>query len=591
MRIFFILLLSIIINRSVYTTEVNIIDLHGTKSLDQLVLENELDENENNNYDLKDENISLEEISVEEENAEEENYSIENDVLDVSNFFGNVDINELNFYFNNINTIYSPTLYDEFIKILTDFNFDENNVPNSEIVFLFIKKLVDLGEIQKAYNLINSLNFEDDENLIYYKTIELNYLFSTYQLKEACELKNEFNLQKLILPNYYLEKADIFCLVMEEKKDEANLLNSILIETEKDEDQYFQNLLNILINYKDDNKNISLILPGNYSENLIFLYSAMLRIAEMPLNEKFLEIDPNNLSIPIILSNSTPLELRIKAAHKAYTNNLISIESLAALYQSVDFNSEELNNPKKTLERYKASNELIMAYYYQLVNIQIFPSSRLSVIFDFWQFAETIDLEKISYNLTYNIISSIEPSSDKLNFGNDIATALIYNNDYENASKWIIFSENSNDSTQELEKVKLLYDLYKSSDSQKILEYINNNFENLKDNQSANFKEILYVILYVFDQNTQTNSSLIFEKIMDERKVPTIFLYSKIEEAINNKDEFNLLMLLLMSINEKEWNQIHPEHLKLVLRGIKNYQNSKLLKNIILNIFENNKIL
>ena len=192
-------------------------------------MENELDENENNNYDLKDENISLEEISVEEENAEEENYSIENDVLDVSNFFGNVDIDELNFYFNNINTIYSPTLYDEFIKILTDFNFDENNVPNSEIVFLFIKKLVDLGEIQKAYNLINSLNFEDDENLIYYKTIELNYLFSTYQLKEACELKNEFNLQKIILPNYYLEKADIFCLVMEEKKDEANLLNSILI--------------------------------------------------------------------------------------------------------------------------------------------------------------------------------------------------------------------------------------------------------------------------------------------------------------------------------------------------------------------------
>ena len=46
-----------------------------------------------------------------------------------------------------------------------------------------------------------------------------------------------------------------------------------------------------------------------------------------------------------------------------------------------------------------------------------------------------------------------------------------------------------------------------------------------------------------------------------------------------------------MSINEKEWNQIHPEHLKLVLRVIKNYQNSKLLKNIILNIFENNKIL
>ena len=61
--------------------------------------------------------------------------------------------------------------------------------------------------------------------------------------------------------------------------------------------------------------------------------------------QNFLEIDPINLSIPIILSSSTNIDLRIKSAHYAFSNNLISEDSLAALYQTVDFSYEELNNP------------------------------------------------------------------------------------------------------------------------------------------------------------------------------------------------------------------------------------------------------
>ena len=157
------------------------------------------------------------------------------------------------------------------------------------------------------------------------------------------------------LDKYLLEKTDIFCLIMEEKYDEADLLNSILIETEVNKDNYFQDILYILLNPEQkDNQN--LLLPLNYFEDLIFLYSAMLRIAELPLNEKFLEIDPNNLSIPIILSNETSMDLRLRAANKAFLNKLISIDSLAALYQSVDFTSEQLNDPAETI-KYLNNNE------------------------------------------------------------------------------------------------------------------------------------------------------------------------------------------------------------------------------------------
>ena len=98
------------------------------------------------------------------------------------------------------------------------------------------------------------------------------------------------------------------------------------------------------------------------------------------------------------------------------------------------------------------------------------------------------------------------------------------------------------------------------------------------------------VTLNVIDSDNSYNSSLFFEKVMDERQMPTIFLNSEIEQAIENKDESNLFLLILVSLNNKEWIEIHPEHLKLVLKGIKNYKNSELLKNILLNIFENSKL-
>ena len=94
----------------------------------------------------------------------------------------------------------------------------------------------------------------------------------------------------------------------------------------------------------------------------------------------------DNLSIPVILSESTSMDIRIKAAHRAYDDDLISINSLSALYQSVDFNSKQFDDPEATISNID-NDELIMAYYYQLANIQIFPDERLDVILKYFDFA------------------------------------------------------------------------------------------------------------------------------------------------------------------------------------------------------------
>ena len=71
---------------------------------------------------------------------------------------------------------------------------------------------------------------------------------------------------------------------------EAELLNSILIDSEKELDEDFQRLYLTLIDNLEEDKSIKYNFDNNLNTDLI-LYSAMLRIADLPLSESFLNLD------------------------------------------------------------------------------------------------------------------------------------------------------------------------------------------------------------------------------------------------------------------------------------------------------------
>ena len=113
----------------------------------------------------------------------------------------------------------------------------------------------------------------------------------------------------------------------------------------------------------------------------------MMRVGEMSLNNNFLMYDPINFSIPIIHSQSSDISLRLKAAHKAYQHNMLSAESLSAMYRTVDFSYEELTNNE--FEKINNNNvELRMSYLFQKANIQLLPITRVPSLVDFWSYAE-----------------------------------------------------------------------------------------------------------------------------------------------------------------------------------------------------------
>ena len=133
MRLFYTLFF-ILISNFLYAEDISIIELHETKTLDQLVLETnseKIDIKKDNSENDSEENLK-EESNIEEKeesNIEEENSIVENEevIIETSNFWENIDSSNLNIYFKNIDSIQSPTLYNEFIQLLTDFNLDIDN--------------------------------------------------------------------------------------------------------------------------------------------------------------------------------------------------------------------------------------------------------------------------------------------------------------------------------------------------------------------------------------------------------------------------------------------------------------------------------
>ncbi len=582
---YFILILFFIFSNPIFANDENngnveLINLYESKSLDQMVLDN-LNEQE------------IEEVAENiDETAEIELNTVEVKQIEIirDNFVHKNELKDLKNYFEHLQKINSKTLKNELVKVLENIQLDFEVEKDKEIFFLVNDYLQSIGQINKSYELIEKYQFTKEKNSSFYTELKFNYLLSTFQLNEACNLKEELNLN-IKLNFFFLEKLDIFCLILNDNKSEASLLNSILLESEVNIDNYFQHLFSLLSNSSDEVISNYQIKNQIINKELIFLYSAMTRIADLPFSHDFYELDKKNLSIPIILNQASPIDLRIKAANESFLENKINVDSLSALYMSADFNSDQFNNPKETLVAFADNNELSMAFLFQLVNIQIFPNDRLNALIQFWDFAKKNNLEKIAYKLSINMLSSIEANSENIIYGTQIASAHIFNNNFDSAADWIELYENAKEIDSKSIYTRILLDLYSSNDLNSFINSINETLDNFSYAQDNQNNELLYVINSVMNLDINSNSTINLDKIFDHRSMPSIFLLNEINKSIVNKDDEKFLFYSLISLNNKSWDNIHPEHLKVILNGYLQYKDGVIFRNIILEVFNNYKFI
>tara|TARA_Y100000590_G_scaffold419877_1_gene522018 strand:- start:12 stop:1838 length:1827 start_codon:yes stop_codon:yes gene_type:complete len=608
MKFYILIIFFIFFSIKIFAEDIKIIELHG-QSIDQgLINAKKLNENaedildseisdaedSKNNSNTNDE-IKNDESSNEVLNDESQSDIIENEVTALPGYWENANKEEILFLFENINTVRSKTLNKALINSLTLDSVPPNNLSVDEFNYIKIENLIKLGQRKKAFDMISNIN-DNLENLDFYNVFKLNYYFSTYELNQACEFNNTIDKNKSKLNPNFLLKVDIFCTFIQGKAEESDLLNSLLLDT-SDKDDFFQK---IFTNLKNSNNSIVSLNSLEYDKSSMSLYSAMIRVGDMPLSNEFLEYDSVNLSEPIILSPSSNISLRLRAAHKAYSRKMFNAESLSALYQTVDFNYEQLNNYEKMIKNLDNKTEIGMAYLFQRANIQILPITRIQTLVDFWEYAEKNNLSILAYDISRKLIESIEPSSELSDFGIEIAKAHIYNENYDLADKWILFSENYKSEQENLEEkiqlVKFLYNLKSSKNDEDFINILIANLYQLDSglykeiNKNSVKKEILLTILSVANENLENNFSE-NRKLVEQRNMPSRYLLKKIKNSYKSKIHGELILSIVISLNNYKWSEIHPEHLRVILVSLKDSFIEGIFREIIIEILEETKII
>ena len=113
--------------------------------------------------------------------------------------------------------------------------------------------------------------------------------------------------------------------------------------------------------------------------------------------------------------------------------------------------------------------------------------------------------------------------------------------------------------------------MYSSNDLESLVEIINSNIDKLNNNND----ELIFVIYDILDLSQDKVLTQNFNKIYDERPMPSIFISENINLAIEQKNNTNLLLYSIVSLNNKEWKDIHPNHLQMILNGFLNINKEK----------------
>ena len=93
-----------------------------------------------------------------------------------------------------------------------------------------------------------------------------------------------------------------------------------------------------------------------------------------------------------------------------------------------------------------------------------------------------------------------------------------------------------------------------------------------------------------FDQNLNTLLKYRREKVKSN-SVSVTNIIRDIKKNMISQKNLTLFLLSIISMNNKNWNELHPEHLNLILEAYSIYDEGSLIKPIILEILNDLNII
>ena len=350
------------------------------------------------------------------------------------------------------------------VALLTNSYLPTNNISAEEFLnykFEYLIKKKDFDLIKKF--LIKNPSLKNSDKLVRFYA---DFHLSNSQLDKSCEIFEYINL----VYDDYLTNFKIYCLLNQNKKEEAQLLFDLKSEMESIDD-FFVKKFNVLMSYEKKDDVLS-------DENILYLHLSHKTIENFIYEPK---IDTPRfiwkyLSTSNLLKEADLIDIeddeQVKLIEKATSEEVYDEKELLNLYKKFEFNINQLINVNKIYKLLPDFEARALLYQRLLLTVdteqklilssklkKLFDDSNLSKAFD-EELSDTlkkIDEEEIPSNFTTFYKENKEPEKvkeSKIKFNNKILHQSKLLNYFLNKTSLLKVEKETNDLLKKIKRNK-----------------------------------------------------------------------------------------------------------------------------------------
>jgi len=434
----------------------------------------------------------------------------------------------------------------------------KKNLKSEEFLKIKIDWLMKNKRLKDLETLLNlNPHVGKEEKVI--KLLVNEYLASA-DIKSACEKTNLLNKD---IQSDYLDKLLIYCLIHQERKNEAQLIFELLKERGH-KDKFFEDKVSFLLGLKDETgKKIK-------DDNLLNFYLSHITIQDFSYKPD----EKTDKYIWRYLSSANLIETKdfdneetISTYEKAAAEKSLRSEEIFEIYKQILFNVNQLINSKeiyKNLPNYKAR-----ALIYQKILLSNDVETKLYFTFLLKKLFEKDNLLSVYKEELLNIINSINKKEIPKSYEDTVTSVLKNNLDLEKKIKF------ENDILHRSKVIKHFLDNRK--ETTKTEKEFKSVYKKIKRNKKyfISIKDIIVLESLQVD-GISLPEGLDFEKLITELTVPR-----NLEEMVEQNQMGLVVLKIIEIIGEDKIHNLDPETIYF-LSNILNQLNLKKIRNRIL---------
>ena len=445
------------------------------------------------------------------------------------------------------------------IVLLTNTYFPKINITEEEFINYKTNFLIKNNDknLIKLYLIKNSNNIYNSNLIKFY----INSYLQNADLENACNIFNEINFYD----DDYINKFKIYCLINEEKREQAQLLFDLNKESGFT-DEFYENKFNFLMKYVEQpNEEIS-------DKNILNFHLSHRTIPDFTYQPKnntpdfiWKYLSSSNLLENIDLIDLEDIE-KISLIEKATHEKNYSEKELFELYKRFQFNINQLLNVKdsyKLLKNYEGRALLYQRLILTEDEIQILDLSyklKESFIKDNIENAFSSELKRVLSKVTQEQVPS--------NFSSFYNDNLVYQP---------LKKKNTKINNKIIHQSKLLKYFEEKDEIEKVENDLNKLLKSIKKNKDYNVSIKDLILL----------ESLISDGVVISKKYKTMFNFEQsniptdIQLLLSNNEIGMVLLRLIEIIGEDDLENLDPDSLYFIT-SILNKLNLDSIRNKLL---------